>query len=113
LLTRVDRLDAIAEDIVQHFLGRGFQGKAMVISIDKTTALRMHDKVRKCWVAEKQRVEQELARVTSYTATAANQDRIRELRARLDVIRTTDMALIVSPGRCRGWDSTLRRIASG
>jgi type I restriction enzyme R subunit len=37
LITRDDRLDAIAKDIVQHFLGRGFQGKAMVVSIDKVT----------------------------------------------------------------------------
>jgi type I restriction enzyme R subunit len=99
LLTRDDRLDVIAKDIVQHFLGRGFQGKAMVVSIDKATALRMYDKVRGCWNAEKQRVEQELARMTQYAATAAHQDRIRDLRARLDVIRTTDLALIVSPGQ--------------
>ena len=39
------------------FLGRGFQGKAMVVSIDKATALRMHDKVRKHWQAERVRVE--------------------------------------------------------
>lgn len=39
----------MAQDIVKHFLGRGFQGKAMVVSIDKATALRMYDKVRKYW----------------------------------------------------------------
>jgi type I restriction enzyme R subunit len=49
LITRDDRLDAVAQDIVKHFLGRGFQGKAMVVSIDKATALRMYDKVRKYW----------------------------------------------------------------
>jgi type I restriction enzyme, R subunit len=32
LITRDDRLEKIAEDIVLHFMGRGFQGKAMVIS---------------------------------------------------------------------------------
>jgi type I restriction enzyme R subunit len=30
----------VAQDIVRHFLGRGFVGKAMVVSIDKATALR-------------------------------------------------------------------------
>jgi len=49
LITRDDRLDTVAQDIVRHFLGRGFQGKAMVVSIDKTTALRMYDKVCKYW----------------------------------------------------------------
>lgn len=99
LLTRDDRLETIAKDIVQHFLGRGFQGKAMVISIDKATALRMHDKVRKHWKTEEKKVEQELARLRTYGAHGADPDRIRELNARLDVIRSTDMALIVSPGQ--------------
>ena len=33
ILTRDDRLETIAQDIVRHFLGRGFIGKAMVVSI--------------------------------------------------------------------------------
>src|SRR5207237_7158461 len=33
LITRDDRLETIAKDVVQHLLGRGFQGKAMVVSI--------------------------------------------------------------------------------
>ncbi len=98
LITRDDRLETVAKDIVQHFLGRGFQGKAMVISIDKATALRMHDKVRTHWQAERVRVEKELAKLTTYGAKS-DPDRIRELRERLDVIQTTDMALIVSPGQ--------------
>src|SRR5207247_452638 len=44
IITRDDRLDKIAKDIVTHFLDRGFQGKAMVVSIDKATALRMYNK---------------------------------------------------------------------
>jgi type I restriction enzyme R subunit len=52
ILTRDDRLETISQDIVRHFLGRGFVGKAMVVSIDKPTALKMHDKVRKYWAAE-------------------------------------------------------------
>ena len=52
LITRDDRLDTVAQDIVKHFFGRGLQGKAMVVSIDKATALRMYDKVRKYWPAD-------------------------------------------------------------
>jgi len=55
ILTRDDRLETVAKDIVRHFLGRGFVGKAMVVSIDKATALKMHDKVRKYWAAELER----------------------------------------------------------
>jgi type I restriction enzyme R subunit len=93
ILTRDDRLETVAQDIVRHFLGRGFVGKAMVVSIDKATALKMHDKVRKHWAAERARVEKELGR---YDLPA---DRREELSRRLDVLKTSDMALIVSPGQ--------------
>jgi type I restriction enzyme R subunit len=49
LVTRDDRLEKIAEDIVSHFMGRGQPGKAKVLSIDKATAVRMYDKVQKHW----------------------------------------------------------------
>ncbi len=93
ILTRDDRLETVAQDIVRHFLGRGFVGKAMVVSIDKATALKMHDKVRKYWAVERTKVEKELGR---YDLAA---DRKAELLARLEVLKTTDMALIVSPGQ--------------
>jgi type I restriction enzyme R subunit len=93
LITRDDRLETVAQDIVRHFLGRGFVGKAMVVSIDKATALKMHDKVKKYWAAEKARVQQELSR---YDVPKAGQAALRE---RLEVLTTTDMALIVSPGQ--------------
>ena len=56
LITREDRLDAVAEEIVHHFLNRGYQGKAMVVSIDKLKTLRMYEKVRAEWEAKKARV---------------------------------------------------------
>jgi type I site-specific restriction-modification system R (restriction) subunit len=93
LITRDERLEVIAQDIVSHFLGRGFQGKAMVVSIDKATALKMHDKVRNYWAVEKQRVTAELA---DYGLTIGRRD---ELQARLKVLETTDMAVIVSPAQ--------------
>ena len=34
-----------------HFMGRGHMGKAMVICIDKATAVRMYDKVKIHWKA--------------------------------------------------------------
>jgi len=93
IITRDDRLETIAKDIVYHFLGRGFVGKAMVVSIDKATALRMHDKVKKNWDAEKVRVQKELGR---YDLAPDSKE---ELRKRLDILESTDMALIVSPGQ--------------
>ncbi len=93
LITRDDRLETIAQDIVRHFLGRGFQGKAMVVSIDKATALRTHDKVRKYWQAERRRVEAEIA------GMAPANERRAELEDQLRTLATADMALVVSPGQ--------------
>ena len=42
----------------------------MVVSIDKATALKMHDKVRKYWAQDRERVEKELAAATKYGAKA-------------------------------------------
>ena len=93
ILTRDDRLDKVAHDIVRHFLGRGFVGKAMVVSIDKATALKMYTKVRKIWDTEKESTVKELA------MAALPPERQEELAKRLEVLKTTDMAVIVSPGQ--------------
>jgi type I restriction enzyme R subunit len=93
ILTRDDRLDKVAQDIVRHFLGRGFVGKAIVVSIDKATALRMYTKIRKIWDAERVSVAQELS------SRNLRPERKEELTKRLDVLETTDMAVIVSPGQ--------------
>jgi type I restriction enzyme R subunit len=97
LITRDERLETVAHDIVRHFLGRGALGervgKAMVVSIDKATAIRMHAKVRKRWGEETARVKTELARPDLTGALRS------ELSQRLSVLTTTDMAVIVSPGQ--------------
>ncbi len=59
LITRDERLEKVAEDIVLHFMGRGFPGKAMVVSIDKATAVRMFDKVQKHWNIQRAMLEAE------------------------------------------------------
>lgn len=91
VLTRTSRLRVIAADIVTHFLGRGFVGKAMVVSLDKATAVRMYDLVREAWQAELARVEKILAETY-----AAGQE---ELLRRRELLTSTDMAVIVSAGQ--------------
>ena len=49
LITNDDRLEKVAADLVRHFSGRGYRGKAMFVAIDKATAIRMYDKVRRHW----------------------------------------------------------------
>ena len=93
ILTRDDRLETVAKDIVHHFLGRGFLGKAMVVSIDKATALKMHDKVCKHWQAEIEVTKRDLAKQGN------SKERNDLLLERLKILKDTDMALIVSPGQ--------------
>ncbi|WP_277958210.1 type I restriction endonuclease subunit R [Anaeromyxobacter oryzisoli] len=92
LITRDDRLDTVAKDVVQHFLGRGFQGKAMVVTIDKATALRTYEKVRREWDAERARVRAAI----DYGQGEGEQAKLVERLRRLDAV---DMAVIVSPGQ--------------
>ena len=91
LITRDDRLDKIADDLVLHFTGRGHRGKAMYIAIDKATALRMYEKVRACWQAEIKRLRSELPKVKDEDRAAAE--------AKIAWMKATDMAVIVSPGQ--------------
>jgi type I restriction enzyme R subunit len=91
VLTRTSRLRVIAADIVNHFLGRGFVGKAMVVSLDKATAVRMYDFVREAWQTELQRVDRALQ--------GHYEGGLEELRKRRDLLTSTDMAVIVSAGQ--------------
>lgn len=90
LITREDRLGAVAKDIVQHFLGRGFPGKAMVVSIDKATALRTYDKVQKEW---EERLARDEAQMTSPNLTEDERD---ILSREIAFMRHTDMAVVIS-----------------
>ena len=91
LITRDERLETIAKDIVAHFMGRGYQGKAMVISIDKATAVKMYDKVQKHW-------KRYIERLKSEITTQSGSERIF-LEERIRYMEETDMAVVVSPGQ--------------
>jgi type I restriction enzyme R subunit len=89
LITRDDRLEKVAEDIVTHFSGRGFQGKAMVISIDKATAVKMYDRVRKHWAEHLEAIRTD----------AARNPQDLELKEKLLFMESTDMAVVISPSQ--------------
>ena len=96
IITRDDRLETIARDIVRHFLGRGFMGKAIAISIDKATTLRMHDKVQRYWKAETERVRALVDQLPPNPSELDPTEEAEELRQRLHILTTTEMAVIVS-----------------
>jgi type I restriction enzyme R subunit len=97
LITREERLDRVAADLVSHFIGlstskadvaRCFATKAMVVAIDKVTAVRMHNKVKAEWAA---RLAVEKKKLGSY----AEPERAK-VAAVVKFMEQTDMAVVVS-----------------
>lgn len=103
IITREDRLEAIAKDLVAHFTGRGYRGKAMTVCIDKATAVRMYDKVQAHWKAEIARLKVALDHATpgnnSGVIPGENWQVREALLARIHLMQTTDMAVVVSQGQ--------------
>lgn len=92
LITREERLEDIAQDIVVHFMNRGFMGKAMVVSIDKATAVKMYDKVKKYWDKYAEKLQKEYEQ--------AIDDKVKEeIGNKLIYMKQTDMAVVVSPSQ--------------
>jgi len=91
IITREDRLNTIARDIVEHFVGRGYDGKAMVVCLDKKTTFRMYDKVKKEWAKYLAKLGMDLTRATD----ERDQDQII---AKIEKLKKVDMAVMVSLG---------------
>ncbi|CAG0936694.1 Type I restriction enzyme EcoR124II R protein [Thermoflexales bacterium] len=91
VITRDDRLDKIAEDLVTHSLGRGHKGKAMVVAVALSMAVKMYDRVQKYWKIQ-------LATWQAELETCAPTDRAF-IEEQLAYLRDTDMAVIVSPAQ--------------
>ena len=89
LITREQRLDTVAKDLVSHFMGRGFQGKAMFVSIDKATAVRMYDLVQKHWMEHLEELKTRRAKASTPIDRAV-------LDGQIDYMTQTDMAVVVS-----------------
>ena len=88
LITRDNRLEKIADDIVEHFVNRGYLGKGMVISIDRLTTVRMYEKVHRYWNLK-------IESLKTYLKTAPEEDR-PEFQAKLEFMEETDMAVVIS-----------------
>jgi len=84
-----DRLETIAKDIVYHFPRRGYLGKGMVITIDKFTAVRMHDKVKRLWEEEKRKIQRQI----NESSVLKEKEELKQV---LEWMRKTEMAVIVS-----------------
>jgi len=89
VITRDDRLETIAKDIVYHFPRRGYLGKGMVIAVDKFTAVKMYDKVQWHWKAEIKRLVGDIAQ----TKNEVERQRLKKLVAWM---RRVEMAVVIS-----------------
>jgi len=89
LITREDRLNKVAEDIVTHFTARGYNGKAMVVSIDKKTAIRMHAKV-------KEQMQRHLAKLNIALSKAIDDHEKEKIRQTIEQYEGIDMTVVVS-----------------
>ena len=90
LITRDDRLEAVAKDIVEHFLGRGFPGKALVVSIDKVTTVRTFEKFQRYW---KERLERDQEALLNPDLDDEQKDLVNR---EISFMRATDMAVVIS-----------------
>jgi type I restriction enzyme R subunit len=89
VIKREDRLETIAQDIVYHLPRRGYLGKGMVISVDKFTAVKMHDKVQRLWKDEIRQLRGEISR----TKDDIHKARLKKM---VDYMRKVEMAVVVS-----------------
>ncbi len=88
LLARPERLRTIARDLVTHFVGRGFTGKAMYVGVDKAAAVRMYEYVQEAWTEHR-------AELQSHHDSLPELER-PWLASRLALMDSTDMAVVVS-----------------
>lgn len=89
LISREDRLNKVAEDIVTHFTARGYDGKAMVVSIDKKTAIRMYVKV-------KEQMQRYIAKLNIAVSKAKDDHEKDAIREQIHKHEDIDMAVVVS-----------------
>jgi type I restriction enzyme, R subunit len=91
LITRSERLRTVARDLVRHFVGRGFAGKAMYVAIDKATAVRMYDYVTAEWAIY-------LAELRALHDSLTEPER-PWVASQISLMETTELAVVVSQGQ--------------
>jgi type I restriction enzyme R subunit len=91
LITRTERLRTVARDLVGHFVGRGFAGKAMYVAIDKATAVQMHDYVQEAWTVHLGEL-----RVLHDSLPMVERPWVA---SQIELMETTEMAVVVSQGQ--------------
>lgn len=90
ILTAKKRLTSIAKDIVWHFCNRGYKGKAMVVALDKLTAVKMYNYIMHHWMENINAMQKEIDK-----GKYGDQELLHQARE-LEWIRETEIAVVVS-----------------
>ena len=88
IITSEPRLDEIAKDFVEHYSELWTTGKAMFVCVNKVTCVRMYNLAQKYWKIKIKELESELKHATQQEA--------QELQRKIDWMKETEMAVIVS-----------------
>jgi len=89
LLTAEKRLRLVAQDFVRHYSDLWTSGKAMFVSYNKVTCVRMYNYVQEYWQKEIKLLEQAIEKCDS-------QQEVQEMKRKLAWMKETDMAVVVS-----------------
>ena len=89
LLTAAKRLRLVAKDFVHHYSDLWTSGKAMFVSYNKVTCVRMYNYVQEYWQKEITELEKAIAKCDS-------QQEVQEMQRKLEWMKETDMAVVVS-----------------
>ncbi|WP_323586095.1 type I restriction endonuclease subunit R [Aliarcobacter butzleri] len=89
VLTAEKRLRTIAKDLVWHFNERGYQGKGMLVALDKPTALRMYNFIEEYW-------QDYLVDLENRINAAIDEQEELELKKKKELVSKTEVCVIVS-----------------
>ena len=89
LLTAKKRLRLVAQDFVRHYSDLWTSGKAMVVSYNKVTCVRMYNYVQEYWQREIKLLEQAIEKCDS-------DQEVKEMERKLAWMKETDMAVVIS-----------------
>ena len=102
IITAGKRLDAIAEDFVEHYSTRWESGKAMLVCIDKVTCARMHKLIAWHW-------DQKVGELERQQAACRDDQEKAMLGRRIAWMKETTSAIVISEeqgevARFNKWD---------
>jgi len=87
VITADDRLDKIADDLVEHCSTRWQTGKSMLVCIDKITCARMFQRIESRWKAKLAGVKALVSQLEARLSAAADGDTRERLGKRLENVR--------------------------